>query len=88
MQIFRCPFCGERDEREFFFAGESGKVRPDTTQAVSDQQWAAFLFEQRNDKGTVREIWMHLPCAEVFLLTRDSVTMQVTGSQALRKDAR
>ena len=87
MQLFKCPFCGERDEREFFFASESGKVRPDTTQTVTDEQWAAFLYQQRNSKGAVKEIWIHLPCAEVFLLERDSATMQVTGSQQLRKDA-
>lgn len=87
MQIFKCPFCGERDEREFFFAGESGKVRPDTTESITDEQWAAYLYEKRNSKGAVQEIWIHLPCSEVFLLARDSVTMQVTGSHALRKTA-
>lgn len=85
MQIFTCPFCGDRDEREFHFAGESGKSRPDTTKQITDAQWAEYLYANRNSKGPVREIWMHLPCSEVFLLTRDSDTMAVAGSQALRK---
>ena len=85
MQIFPCPFCGPRDEREFHFAGELGKTRPDTRGDVSAEDWARYLHSQRNEKGAVREVWMHLPCAELFVLERDSVTMAVTGSSALRK---
>ncbi len=85
MQLFPCPFCGPRDEREFHFMGEAGKTRPDTTGAVSAVDWAAYLYEQRNDKGRVREVWMHLPCREVFAMERDSVSMEVLGSTALRK---
>ena len=87
MQIFPCPFCGPRDEREFHFAAEAGKARPDTSDAVSDAEWAAYLHMHRNDKGVVREIWMHTTCAEVFQLERDSVTMEVLGSTPLRKVA-
>lgn len=87
MQIFPCPFCGPRDEREFHFAAEAGKTRPDTSGAVSDAEWADYLHMHRNDKGVVREIWMHTTCAEVFLLERDSVTMDVLGSTPLRKVA-
>ena len=85
MQLFPCPFCGARDEREFHFMGEAGKTRPDTQQPVSDADWAAYLYDQRNDKGRVREVWMHLPCREVFGMQRDSVTMQVLGTTALRQ---
>lgn len=90
MQLFPCPFCGLRDEREFHFAAEAGKVRPDTkgpdTQGpVSDADWAAYLYDQQNPKGRVREVWMHLTCREVFVMERDSVTMEVLGSTALRK---
>ncbi|MEM1265994.1 MAG: sarcosine oxidase subunit delta [Pseudomonadota bacterium] len=84
MQLFLCPFCGERSETEFRFVGELGKLRPDTTAPISDEDWSRYLYTQRNEKGAVREVWMHLPCAELFILDRDSVTMQVTGSRALR----
>ncbi|MDQ2095539.1 sarcosine oxidase subunit delta [Rhodalgimonas zhirmunskyi] len=84
MQIFPCPFCGPRDEREFHFAGELGKTRPDTRDGVSDADWARYLHEQRNEKGHVREVWMHMPCSELFVLERDSVSMAVIGSSPLR----
>ena len=85
MQLFPCPFCGLRNETEFHFAGELGKTRPETVGEVSDMQWASYLYTQRNEKGVVREVWMHLTCSELFVLERDSVTMEVLGSEALRE---
>lgn len=87
MQLFPCPFCGLRDEREFHFVGEMGKTRPDTTSQISDADWAAYLHMHKNEMGHVREVWMHTTCAEVFLMERDSVTMDVLGATAFRKDA-
>lgn len=87
MQLFPCPFCGPRPETEFHFVAEAGKIRPDTTQAISDADWATYLHAQRNDKGTVREVWMHMTCGELFIMERDSVTMEVLSTTPLRKDA-
>ncbi len=86
MQIFTCPFCGPRDEREFHFAGEAGKSRPDTTSKISDEAWATYVFSQRNDMGAAREIWCHLTCHELFAMERDTVTMEVLNTLPLRKD--
>lgn len=88
MQLFHCPFCGPRDEREFHFAGEAGKARPATTGAVSAEDWARYLNTQRNEKGHVREVWMHLTCSELFVMERDSVTMEVLSSAPLREEAK
>ncbi len=87
MQIFPCPFCGPRDEREFLFVTEAGKVRPDTTRKISDEEWARYLYAIRNDKGAVREVWMHITCGALFVLERDSVTMDVISSISLRKES-
>ena len=87
MQIFTCPFCGPRPETEFRFVGELGKVRPETTQAVSAEDWARYLYTQRNEKGVVKEVWMHLPCAELFVMERDTVTMEVLATSSLREVA-
>lgn len=86
MQRFPCPFCGLRDEREFSFAGEAGKSRPDTTADVSDAVWTDYLNTQRNEKGRAKEIWCHLPCQEYFLMDRDTVTMKVLSTQPFRKE--
>lgn len=87
MQNFPCPFCGERDEQEFFFAGEAGKLRPDTMGAVAADEWADYLHAKRNEKGEVREIWIHRNCFETFLMVRDSQSMDVLDIQPLRKKA-
>lgn len=86
MQRFPCPFCGPRDEREFHFVAEAGKTRPDTAARISDADWAAYLHMHRNEKGHVREVWMHTTCAELFLMERDSVTMDVLGTETLRAE--
>ena len=87
MQIFPCPFCGPRTETEFHFAGEVGKVRPTTTAPVTAQAWSTYLHAQRNEKGPVREVWMHMTCAELFVMERDSATMEVLASRPLREGA-
>jgi heterotetrameric sarcosine oxidase delta subunit len=86
MQRFPCPFCGLRDEREFHLAGEAGKTRPDTTGEIIDTDWATYLHMHRNEKGRTREVWMHTTCAELFIMERDSVTMDVLGTETLRVD--
>ena len=86
MQIFTCPFCGPRDEREFHYVAELGKVRPDTTKDIPDAEWATYLHTQRNEKGAVKEVWMHTTCSELFVMERDTVSMEVIGSAALRKE--
>ena len=86
MQQFPCPFCGLRNEQEFHFVGEAGKTRPDTASKVSPPDWADYLYTQKNAMGEVREVWMHSPCAEIFIMRRDSVSMAVLGVEQLRKD--
>lgn len=77
MQQFICPFCGPRDEREFHFAGQAGKARPDTTQEISDADWANYLYLHENPKGPAREVWVHTTCQEYFLMSRDTLSMDV-----------
>ena len=83
MQLFPCPFCGLREETEFHFAAEAGKARPEPAGQVSDDGWAKYLYFQDSPTGRSREIWVHLACGEFFVMTRDTVTHEVTGSEAL-----
>lgn len=83
MQLFQCPFCGVREEGEFHFTAEAGKVRPEPADTVSNMQWAAYLYMNNAPKGEAREIWLHLTCGEYFVMTRNTVTREVLGSEAL-----
>ena len=85
MQLFPCPFCGLRAETECHFGAEAGKTRPEPAADVSAADWARYLHAKKNPKGPAREIWVHETCGEFFLLERDTVTHEVTGSQSLRK---
>jgi sarcosine oxidase subunit delta len=83
MQTFPCPFCGPRDETEFHFATEAGKPRPDGTGPVEDADWAAYLYGKQAPRGTSAEVWLHVTCGDYFVMTRDTVTRAVLGSDAL-----
>jgi sarcosine oxidase, subunit delta len=84
MQLFPCPFCGERDETEFHYLGEP-KARPEPAAKVGDAEWAHYLWFNANPKGAAREIWLHLSCMESFVLTRDTATHAVTGAEAFKR---
>ncbi len=88
MQIFDCPFCGERDETEFHFVAEAGQVRPAPAHEVSAEAWAAYLHFTDNSRGTAREVWRHLACGELFVMQRDSVSMEVIAVESLRGNKR
>jgi sarcosine oxidase subunit delta len=79
MQLFSCPFCGLRDETEFTFATEAGKVRPEPAAEVSADAWARYLHFDANLKGATREVWLHQPCGEFFVMERDTVSHVVKG---------
>ena len=81
MQLFPCPFCGPRDETEFAFATEAGKVRPEPASGVSDDQWARYLGFSRNPRGATREVWLHATCGEFFVMERDTMTHAVADTE-------
>ncbi len=86
MQLFPCPFCGLRDETEFTFGGEAGKARPEPAGAVSAEDWAGFLHLHANPKGASREIWVHNPCGEFFLMERNTATHAVGAGRSQRRN--
>lgn len=82
MQLFPCPFCGPRDEKEFHYGGEAGNLMPEGPD-VTAEQWADYLHMRANPKGATKEIWVHMTCGEFFAMERDTVTHEVGGSTIL-----
>jgi sarcosine oxidase, subunit delta len=77
MHLFTCPHCGPRDETEFLYAGDDGKMRPG--RSANDEAWAAYRFFRKNLKGEAREYWRHTHgCGQYFAMTRDTVTHTVS----------
>ena len=53
MLLIECPWCGPRDESEFAYSGEAHIVRPLKPEALTDEEWADYLFYRRNTRGTI-----------------------------------
>ncbi len=76
-----CPWCGLRDESEFSYGGEAHIVRPLNPDALSDAEWADYLFMRTNPKGSHLEQWHHsYGCRRWFNVQRDTLSYQVDSS--------
>jgi len=81
MLLIECPWCGERDESAFSYAGEAHIARPLDTEKLSDEQWADYLFMRKNPKGLKREQWFPAAgCRRYFNVERDTLTYRISGS--------
>ena len=80
MLLIKCPWCGERDAHEFSYGGEAHITRPENPEKLSDEQWADYLFMQKNAKGPFLERWVHAHgCRRWFNVRRDTVTHEITA---------
>jgi sarcosine oxidase subunit delta len=78
MMLIPCPWCGRRDESEFHYGGQAGVAYPENPAALSDEEWAKYLFFRDNPKGDFRERWCHTAgCRRWFHLVRDTVTNEI-----------
>lgn len=81
MLLIPCPWCGPRAEIEFRHGGEAHLVRPADPAAVSDTEWAAFLYQRHNPKGRHAERWRHIHgCGRFFNCIRDTVTDRIVAT--------
>src|SRR4029078_678889 len=75
MLLINCPYCGERPEIEFRYAGEAHIGRPRDPGALSDQEWTEYLYVRSNTKGLHAERWRHAHgCGRFFNALRNTVT--------------
>jgi len=75
-----CPWCGPRDEVEFHYGGQAHVRYPADPAALSDAEWAEFLFVRRNPRGRLAERWAHSGgCRRWFDLVRDTATNEISA---------
>ena len=75
MLLIDCPYCGKRPEIEFSYGGEAHVARPTDPSALSDEQWADYLYMRTNPKGRHAERWRHVHgCGRFFNALRDTVS--------------
>ena len=67
MKIIECPINGPRPLQEFHYGGEV-RPMPDPA-AVTDQQWADYVFHRSGEPGVKRKVF-------VFVVLRESKQLQ------------
>ncbi|MCQ4043348.1 sarcosine oxidase subunit delta family protein [Streptantibioticus rubrisoli] len=78
MLLIPCPWCGPRDEAEFHYGGQAHVPYPDDPAALTDEQWARYLFFRDNPKGPHAERWSHAAgCRRWFNAVRDTATNEL-----------
>ncbi len=78
MKILTCPVNGPRVVTEFAYWGELREM-PDPA-AVSDEQWADYVFNRNGAPGIKKEWWCHTPSNTWFIVERDTARDQVLRS--------
>lgn len=80
MLIITCPHCGPRHEQEFHYGRQAHVAYPDDPSALSDAQWAHFLFYRANPRGPHAERWVHAAgCRKWFNVVRDTLTNEIAA---------
>ncbi|MDX3310870.1 sarcosine oxidase subunit delta family protein [Streptomyces sp. ME08-AFT2] len=78
MLLIPCPWCGPRDEAEFHYGGQAHVAYPETPSALTDEEWARYLFFRDNTKGPFAERWSHAAgCRRWFNAIRDTSTNEI-----------
>ena len=80
--LIPCPYCAmKRPEIEFRYGGEAHVARPLDPGAVSDPEWAQFLYFRSNPKGPHAERWRHVfGCGRFFNVVRDTVSDRILAA--------
>jgi sarcosine oxidase subunit delta len=78
MQLISCPWCGPREEAEYHYGGQAHVAYPHDVGAMSDADWADYLFFRDNPRGPFAERWVHAAgCRRWFNAVRDTGTHEV-----------
>jgi len=73
MLLISCPNCGSRDETEFHYGGQAHVAYPDDPSALTDEEWAQYVFFRDNPSGPFAERWSHSAgCRRWFNAVRDT----------------
>ena len=86
MLVISCPWCGPREETEFYHGGEAHIKRPKSPQKLTDEAWANYLFMRSNTKGIFFERWFHQNgCRQWFNAARDTTTNKIIAIYKIGK---
>ena len=81
----KCPICGARDRREFYYVGDAvALARPEPDAGA--QAWDDYLHNRDNPAGMTRDLWYHdSGCGAWLVLTRSTVTHEISKVELASK---
>ena len=75
-----CPYCGNRDAREFLYHGAADPVRPDASAPDALARFTDYVYLRDNPAGALRELWFHTAgCHSWLVVTRDTRTHAISA---------
>jgi sarcosine oxidase subunit delta len=81
-----CPYCGERDVREFAYHGDAAPVRPDPSAPDALARFTDYVYLRENPAGAIEELWYHAAgCQSWLAVRRDTYTHEIASVAAARE---
>ncbi|KPU84132.1 sarcosine oxidase subunit delta [Marinosulfonomonas sp. PRT-SC04] len=75
----KCPLCGERDRREFYYQGAALALQRPEADAGPDV-WDDYLHNRDNPAGMTRDLWHHeAGCGAWLVISRNTVNHEISG---------
>ena len=87
MLNIKCPYCGDRSQKEFAYGGDGTVVRPQLNQEVTDEKWDEFVYLRKSPRGKHIELWYHIAgCRQWFRVQRDTVTHKIFKTAKINEE--
>ena len=87
MLNIKCPYCGDRSQKEFAYGGDGTVVRPQLNQEVTDEKWDEFVYLRKSPRGKHIELWHHIAgCRQWIKVQRDTVTHEIFKTAKMNEE--
>jgi heterotetrameric sarcosine oxidase delta subunit len=81
-----CPYCGDRDLREFVYLGDADPKRPDPNTPDALEQFTAYVYQRDNTAGAHRDFWYHeAGCHAWLVVTRNTLTHDILAVESAKE---
>ena len=87
MLNIKCPYCGDRSQKEFAYGGDGTVVRPELNQEISDEKWDEFVYLRKSPRGKHVDLWHHIAgCRQWIKVQRDTVTHEIFRTAKMNEE--
>ena len=87
MLNIKCPYCGDRSQKEFAYGGDGTVVRPGLNHEISDEKWDEFVYLRKSPRGKHIELWHHIAgCRQWIKVQRDTVTHEIFRTAKMNEE--